>query len=74
MIGCGRLKNILYGFQPLPKQKILKLRSVNAQRCLFKNNLGQVTQQRKCKHRPPQPRKGQEQDTDSPSDQGENRI
>jgi hypothetical protein len=45
MSGCGRLKNILYGFQPLPKQKILKLRSLNAQRCLFKYNLGQVTQQ-----------------------------
>jgi hypothetical protein len=40
--------------------KILKLGSLNAQRRFFKNKLGQVTQQRKCKHRKPQPRQGQE--------------
>jgi hypothetical protein len=50
------------------------LRSINAQRRLFKNNLGQVTKQRKCKHCEPQPRKGQEQNNDRPCDQGENHI
>jgi len=60
MSKCGRLKNTLKGFQPLPKQQIPDLGSFNAQRRLFKNNLGQVTQQRKCKHRKPQPRQGQE--------------
>jgi hypothetical protein len=61
-------EKILYEFQPLPKQKITNLLPFNAQGCFPKNNLAQVTQQRKCKHRKPEPRQGQEQDNDSPCD------
>ncbi len=64
----------LYEFQPLPKQKTLNLLPFNAQGRLFKYNLAQVTQQRKCKHRKPEPRQGQEQNNDSPGDQWENKI
>jgi hypothetical protein len=52
----------------------LNLRSINTQRRLFKNDLGQVTKHRKCKHCEPQPRKGQEQNNNRPCDQGENQI
>jgi hypothetical protein len=63
-----------YEFQPLPKQENLNLLPLNAQGRFSEHNLAQVTQQRKCKHRKPQPRKGKEQDNDSPCDQGKNPI
>jgi hypothetical protein len=68
------MKNIPYEFQPLAGRKTPDLSSINAQGCLFKNKLGQVTQHRKHKHSPEQRRNGKEYDTNSPGNYGEHRI